>query len=43
MSKINDYFNNEINYQQSLTNKLNRYLTFFDILNIIFTVFLIAF
>ena len=40
ISKIKDYFNEEILYQQSLTNKLNNYLTNFDILNIILTVFL---
>ena len=39
ISKIKDYFNNEIYYQQSLTNKLNRYLTVFDIISKILTVF----
>ena len=39
-SKIKDYFNSEIQYQQSLTYKLNKYLTVFDILNKIVTVFL---
>ena len=43
ISKIKDYFNEEILYQQSLTNKLNKYLTVFDILNIILTVFLTVF
>ena len=33
ISKCKDYFNSEIQYQQSLTNKLNKYLTVFDILN----------
>ena len=27
ISKIKDYFNKEIDYQQHLTNKLNKYLT----------------
>ena len=27
ISKIKDYFNNEIQHQQSLTNKLNKYLS----------------
>ena len=43
ISKIKDYFNNEINYQQSLANRFNKYLTVFDILNIILTVFLTVF
>ena len=43
ISKIEDYFNEEIKYQQSLTNKLNKYLTPFDILNKILTVFLTVF
>ena len=43
MSKIKDYFNEEIKYQQSLTNKLNKYLTVFDILNKILTVLLTVF
>ena len=43
ISKIEDYFNEEIKYQQSLTNKLNKYLTPFDILNKILTVFLSLF
>ena len=36
ISKINVYFNEEIQYQQSLTNKLKKYLTLFDILSKIF-------
>ena len=40
ISKIKDYFNEEMYYQQSLTNKLNKYLTVFDIINKISTVFL---
>ena len=43
ISKIKYYFNEEINYQQSLTNKLNKYLTAFDFLNILLTVFLKVF
>ena len=43
ISKCKDYFNSEIQYQQSLTNKLNKYLTVFDILNKIVTVFLTVF
>ena len=43
MSKLKDYFNEEIKYQQSLANKLNKYLTVFDILNKILTVFLTVF
>ena len=39
ISKIKDYFNEEIQYQQSLTNTLSKYLTIFDILNEILTVF----
>ena len=42
-SKIKDYFNEEIQYQQYLTNKLNKYLTIFDILSKILTVFLTVF
>ena len=33
ISQIKDYFNEEIQYQQSLTNKLSKYLTILDILN----------
>ena len=36
---MKDHFNNEIYYQQYLTNKLNKYLTVFDIINKILTVF----
>ena len=43
ISKIKDYFNEEIQYQQSLTNKLCKYLTILDILNQILTVFLTTF
>ena len=43
ISKIKDYFNDEIQYQQSLTNKLSKYLTIFDILNKILTVVLTVF
>ena len=43
MSKIEDYFNEEIKYQQSLTNKLSKYLTILDILSKILTVFLTVF
>ena len=43
ISKIKDYFNEEIQYQNSLTNKLSKYLTVFDyfnkILNVVSTVF----
>ena len=42
ISKIKDYFNKEIQYQQSLTNKLNKYLTIFDILSKSLAVFLIV-
>ena len=43
ISKIKDYFNKEIEYQQSLTNKLNKYLTIFHILSKIITIFLTVF
>ena len=43
ISKIKDYFNSEIEYQQSLTNKLNKYLTVFDYSNKMLTVFLTVF
>ena len=33
ISKLKGYFNEEIKYQQSLTNKLSKYLTTFDILS----------
>ena len=38
ISKIKDYFNSEIKYQQSLTNKLSKYLTFLDYINKILAV-----
>ena len=37
--KIKDYFNGEIQYQQSLTNKLGKYWTTLDYVNKILTVF----
>ena len=43
ISKIKDYFNEEIQYQQSLTNKLSKYLTILDYSNKILTVFLTVF
>ena len=43
ISKVKDYFNEEIQYQQSLTNKLNKYLTVFDYTNKILTVVLTVF
>ena len=43
ISKIKDYFNEEIQYQQSLTNKLSKYLTILDILFKILTVLLTVF
>ena len=43
ISKIKDYFNKEIQYQQSLTNKLSKYLTVFDVSNKILTVVLTVF
>ena len=43
ISKIKDYFNSEIEYQQSLTNKLNKYLTVFDYSNKMLTLFLTVF
>ena len=41
ISKIKDYFNEEIHYQQSLTNKLSKYLTILDYSSEILTVVLI--
>ena len=41
--KIKDYFNEEIQYQQFLTNKLSKYLTIFDYSNKILTVVLTVF
>ena len=43
ISKIKDYFNEEIQYHQFLTNKLSKYLTIFDYSNKILTVVLIIF
>ena len=43
IGKIKDYFNEEIQYQQFLTNKLSKYLTVFDYINKILTVFLTVF
>ena len=42
-SKIKDYFNEVIQYQQFLTNKLSKYLTVFDYSNKILTVVLTVF
>ena len=43
MKDSKDSFNEEIQYQQSLTNKLSKYLTVFDYSNKILTVFLTVF
>ena len=43
VSKIKDYFNEEIQYQQFLTNKLSKYLTIFDYSNQILTAVLPVF
>ena len=43
ISKIKDYFNEEIQYQQFSTNKLSKYLTVFDYSNRILTVVLTVF
>ena len=43
ISKIKDYFNEELQYQQLLTNKLSKYLTVFDYSDKIFTVILTVF
>ena len=43
ISKIKNYFSEEIIYQKSLTNKLDNYITILDVLNIILTVFLTVF
>ena len=43
MGKIKDYFNQEIQYQQSLTGKLSKYLTCLDYTDKILTVFLTVF
>ena len=42
-SKIKDYFNEVIQYQQFLTNKLSKYLTVFDYSNKILTAVLTVF
>ena len=42
-SQTKNYFHEEIQYQQSLTNKLRKYLTVFDYSNKILTVFLTVF
>ena len=39
IGKIKYYFNKEMQYQQSLTNKLSKYLTILDYINKILTVF----
>ena len=39
ISKIKGYFNSEIKYQQSLTNKLNKYLTVFYVISKMLTYF----
>ena len=43
ISKIKDYFNEEIQYKQLLTNKLSKYVTIFDYSNKILTVVLTVF
>ena len=43
ISNIKDYFNEEIQYEQSLTNKLSEYLTVFDYSNKILTIVLTVF
>ena len=43
ISQIKNYFNEEIQYQQSLTNKLSKNLTVFDYFNKILTVVLTVF
>ena len=43
ISRVKNYFNEEIQYQQSLTNKLSKYWTVFDYSNKILTVFLTVF
>ena len=43
ISKIKDYFNEEIQYQQFLTHNLSKYLTIFDYSNKILTVVLTVF
>ena len=43
ISQIKNYFSEEIQYQQSLTNKLSKHLTLFDYFNKILTVVLTVF
>ena len=43
MSKIKDYFNEEVQYKQFLMSKLSKYLTVFDYSNKILTVVLTVF
>ena len=43
ISKIKDYFNEEVQYQQFLTNKLSKYLTVLDYSNKILTIVLTGF
>ena len=43
ISKIKVYFNEEIQYQQFLTNKLSKYLTVFDYSNKVLTLVLAVF
>ena len=43
ISRIKDYFNEKIQYQQSLTNKLSKYLTVFDYSNKILSLVLKVF
>ena len=43
ISKIKDYFNEEVQYQQFLTNKLSKYLTVLDYSNKILTIVLTVF
>ena len=43
ISEIKNYFSEKIQYQQSLTNKLSKYLTVFDYYNEILTVVLTVF
>ena len=43
ISNIKDYFNEEIQYEQSLTSKLSKYLTVFDYSNKILTIVLTVF
>ena len=43
ISQIKNYFSEEIQYQQSLTNKLSKHLTLFDYFNKVLTVVLTVF